>query len=158
ELPPEVQAELHAALVEVGSVGPNLGYRLLGAHVRVLEADLDEAGQGVGLIWAGQQALNQALAACPSGWLEPLMALEVGVPEEFSGGVLADLASRGAEISSVLSEQRNCRILGRVPMAEVFDYSTAVRSLTQGRASFALVPAGYGSVSSETLSQRGLVL
>jgi elongation factor G len=86
------------------------------------------------------------------------MALEVAVPEEFSGGVLADLAARGAEITSVLSEQVRCRILGKVPMAAVFDYSTAVRSLTQGRASFNLVPAGYGPVSPEILAERGLVL
>ncbi len=157
-VPPDSQAELEAALAEVGSIGPNLGYRMLGAHVRVTEADADEADATAALIWAGQQALNQALAICPSGWLEPLMALEVDVPEEFSGGVLADLASRGAEINSVLSEQARCRILGQVPMAEVFDYSTAVRSLTQGRASFSLVPAGYGPVGSEVLAQRGLVL
>ncbi|MFT5058469.1 MAG: elongation factor G, partial [Planctomycetota bacterium] len=158
-VPDAVQDELKAALTEVGGTGPTLGYRMLGAFVRVLEATAGEGADGdAGLVWAGQQALSQALSACPAGWLEPLMALEVDVPEEYSGSVLADLASRGAEITSVLSEQTRCRILGRVPMAEVFDYSTAVRSLTQGRAGFSLVPAGYGPVSSAVLAERGLVL
>ncbi|MCP5024029.1 MAG: GTP-binding protein [bacterium] len=157
-VPEQVRVELEQALREIGSTGPNLGFRMLGALIRVTGAEFDPTGTGAGLVWAGQQALNQALAACPAGWLEPLMALEVGVPEEFSGGVLADLASRGAVISSVLSEPASCRIQGKVAMAEVFDYSTQVRSLTQGRASFSLVPAGYGPVSSETLAERGLVL
>ncbi|HRV80624.1 MAG: GTP-binding protein [Planctomycetes bacterium] len=151
---PEIEEVLLAGL----ATGPLLGYPLLGALVEVLEAHT-EGTEGVqALVPAARKALESALEACPAGYLEPLVELEVTVPEEFRGGILADLGARGAEIELVQSDFGHCLIRGAVPLAEVFDYSTEVRSLSQGRATFSMHPAGHRAVAAEVLGARGLVL
>ncbi|MEZ6021078.1 MAG: hypothetical protein R3F17_13550 [Planctomycetota bacterium] len=110
------------------------------------------------MVLAGRAALEAALEQLEGGYLEPVVRLEVTVPEEYRGGILADLGARGAEIEGVQSDFDQCRIGGMVPLAEVFDYSTEVRSLSQGRASFHMEPAGHREVAGEVLAARGLVL
>ncbi len=155
-----VVPELEESLRDGLSTGPQLGYPLLGVICRVegLEMGPEEAPAPAGLVLAGQKALDRALEACQAGWLEPVVQLEIQVPEEFRGGILADLGARGAEIDHVQSEFGHCSIQGVVPLALVFDYSTEVRSLSQGRAHFAMHPAGHRPVGAETLAARGLVL
>jgi elongation factor G len=80
--------------------------------------------------------------------LEPIMDMEVIVPEEFMGQVIGDLSSRRAKIVS-LAQRANLRtIRANVPLAEVFNYATVVRSLTQGRASYTMEPSFYTEVPS----------
>jgi elongation factor G len=78
--------------------------------------------------------------------LEPIMKLEVQTPEEYIGDVIGDLGTRRAEISdiAVLGAMRN--IHGRVPVAEMFQYVSTLRGMTQGRASYSMEPAGYAPV------------
>jgi elongation factor G len=78
--------------------------------------------------------------------LEPAMRLEVHTPADFTGEVLADLNRRRVVIES--SDQvGDIRILvGRAPLSAMFGYSTAVRSLTQGRAGYSMEPYGYEPV------------
>ena len=184
-VPPLVELE-EALLAELES-GTQMGFPILGARVTVESrepAGLDAPGPGElepvesvsggpeaeasrsalapgdleGLVLAGQKALAAALGSASMGWLEPVVSLGVSVPEEFRGGLLADLGARGADIDLVQSEVGRCRIEGIVPLALMFGYSTEVRSLSQGRATFSMHPAGHRPVASETLAARGLVL
>ena len=78
--------------------------------------------------------------------LEPIMDMEVIVPEEHMGQVIGDLSSRRAKIIS-LAQRLNLRtIRANVPLAEVFNYATVLRSLTQGRASYTMEPSFYHEV------------
>jgi elongation factor G len=80
--------------------------------------------------------------------LEPIMDMEVVVPEEFMGTVIGDLNSRRAKIVA-LSSRANVRIIrANVPLAEIFNYATVLRSLTQGRASYTMEPSFYAEVPS----------
>ena len=80
--------------------------------------------------------------------LEPIMDMEVIVPEEYMGQVIGDLSSRRAKIIS-LAQRLNLRtIRANVPLAEVFNYATVLRSLTQGRASYTMEPSFYHEVPS----------
>ncbi len=89
--------------------------------------------------------------------LEPLMAFEIQSPEEFASGIIADLGGRRAEVGDVGSDRDQRTISGTVPLARMFGYSTIVRSLSQGRASFTMTPAGFTEVPENELAARGLV-
>jgi elongation factor G len=78
--------------------------------------------------------------------LEPIMDMEIVVPDEYMGQVIGDLSSRRAKIVS-LSTRVNVRTIRTyVPLAEVFNYATILRSLTQGRASYTMEPSYYSEV------------
>ncbi len=80
--------------------------------------------------------------------LEPIMDIEIVVPEEYMGAIIGDLNSRRAKIISI-NQRGNARaIRAYVPLAEVFNYATVSRSLTQGRASYTMEPSFYAEVPS----------
>jgi len=95
---------------------------------------------------AGKYALHDALKAGRSIFLEPVMDVEVTVPEEYMGAVIGDLNTRRAKIISMGSRGKLKTGRCEVPLAEMFNYANALRSLTQGRASFSMEPAFYAEV------------
>ncbi len=80
---------------------------------------------------------------------EPTMKFEVQVPEEYLGEVIGDLNSRRSEISDMESRGVTRVLFGKVPVGEIFGYSTTLRSLTQGRGTAAMEPAEYKAVPRE---------
>ena len=97
---------------------------------------------------AAKNAFYEGLRKGKSVFLEPIMDIEVVVPEEFMGTVVGDLNTRRAKIV----EMGNRGILKtarcEVPLAEMFNYAGAIRSLSQGRATFSMEPAFYAEVPS----------
>jgi elongation factor G len=89
--------------------------------------------------------------------LEPLMSIEIIMPEEFVGQVVSDLNSRRGKTTRIEYRKGTNVITGEVPLANVFGYVTDLRSLTQGRATFTLQFSRYNpvpsSVSEEILSE-----
>ena len=83
--------------------------------------------------------------------LEPVMRLEVTVPEDFLGPVTSDLNARRAEIREVHPRGRMQVIESLVPLRAMFDYSDKVRSLTQGRAGWSMEPRSYAPAPPEVL-------
>jgi len=97
---------------------------------------------------AAAMAFNEGLKKAGSILLEPIMDIEVIVPEESMGTVIGDLNARRAKIVS-LSQRGNVRVIrAYVPLGEMFNYATALRSLTQGRASYTMEPSFYAEVPS----------
>jgi len=97
---------------------------------------------------AGSLAFSDGLRKAGPILLEPIMDIEVVVPEEFMGQVIGDLSSRRAKIVS-LAQRLNLRtVRANIPLAEVFNYATVLRSLTQGRASYTMEPSFYTEVPS----------
>ncbi|MBN2831138.1 MAG: elongation factor G [Candidatus Omnitrophica bacterium] len=97
---------------------------------------------------AGSLAFSDGLRRGGPILLEPIMDIEVVVPEEFMGQVIGDLSSRRAKIIS-LAQRLNLRtVRANIPLAEVFNYATILRSLTQGRASYTMEPSFYTEVPS----------
>jgi elongation factor G len=80
--------------------------------------------------------------------LEPIMDMEIVVPEEYMGAVIGDLNSRRAKIISLAVRANVRTIRAYIPLAEVFNYATILRSLTQGRASYTMEPSFYSEVPS----------
>lgn len=102
---------------------------------------------------AGSIAFNEGLKKAKSILLEPIMDLEIVVPEEYMGQVIGDLNTRRAKITS-LGKRANVRFVrSYVPLAEVYDYATNLRSLTQGRATHTMEPSYYAEVPSHIVDK-----
>ena len=95
---------------------------------------------------AATHAFDQALARAESVVLEPLMRIELQVPEEYYGAVSNDLAQRRSTIQEVDLEGGLRVIRGTVPLSEVFGYSGTLRSITHGRGTMSLEPESYQPV------------
>lgn len=95
---------------------------------------------------AGSAALQTAVKKAGLTLLEPIMKMEVTTPEDFMGTVIGDLSSRRAQILGTEIRGNARIIIGLVPLAEISGYSTTLRSLTQGRASYYMEPSHYQDV------------
>ncbi len=95
---------------------------------------------------AGSQAFKKAFMDAAPKLLEPIMDVEVKVPEDALGNVMTDLQGRRAIILGIDSAGKYQKIKARVPLAEMYRYSTSLRSLTQGRGTFVSKFAAYEPV------------
>jgi elongation factor G len=93
---------------------------------------------------AGSMAFREAYAKAAPTLLEPIMAVEILTPEQYMGDVVADLNSRRAEITQMQPGPGDIQTINaRVPLAGMFGYTTDVRSLSQGRATYSMEPECY---------------
>ncbi|MBN1688909.1 MAG: elongation factor G [Candidatus Omnitrophica bacterium] len=95
---------------------------------------------------AGILGFKEAFRRAKPTLLEPIMLIEVVVPEEYMGDVIGDLNSRRCIIQTMENRGHLKVIRGLVPLAEMFGYATAVRSLSQGRANYSMEPHSYAEV------------
>ena len=107
---------------------------------------------------AGSMAAKEALKRANPVLLEPVMDVEVVVPEEFMGDVMGDLSSRRGQIQGMDSRGNGQVIQAMVPLSEMFGYATTVRSKTQGRATFTMQFDHYAEVPksiAQEIAERG---
>jgi elongation factor G len=124
--------------------GGTHGYPIVDVKVNVLDfRHNDPPDPSVPLLGTLTLALRDAIAQAQTIVLEPVMNLEVRVPDECLGGIMKDLGARRAEIRETEMLGGSALIHGLVPLAEMFGYSTQMRSLTQGRGSFSMEPYDY---------------
>ena len=95
---------------------------------------------------AGRKAFREAAAKCKATLLEPIMQIEVYVPEDNLGDVMGDLNSRRGRVQGMDSEDGTTTVKAQVPLAEMFGYSTDLRSSTQGRATFTMQFSHFDSI------------
>ncbi|HEV3417264.1 MAG TPA: elongation factor G [Pirellulales bacterium] len=136
---------LVSALKEHAEGGGLLGCPLWSCAIEVLEHPFPEPMPSeVALRIAAADAFTKVLEAAGIVLLEPIMALEVTTPEDHLGDIINDLQQRRAIITSTQNRGINTVIEAEVPLATMFGYSAAVRSLSQGRATFSMEPLKYG--------------
>ncbi|BFV61031.1 hypothetical protein KCMC57_up61350 [Kitasatospora sp. CMC57] len=92
---------------------------------------------------AGRLALREALRAGTAALLEPVVELTAIVPEDAVGGVLGDLTARRGRVSASTARAGTAVLTATVPLAELFDYATRLRSRTQGWGTFTTRATGY---------------
>jgi elongation factor G len=157
-IPTAFRAALAESLELGAQVGPRFGYPLVAARITVLaSASNPRVDAEVAFVQAGTLALRHAMQEATVDLLEPVMRFEIQTPEEFTSGIIADLNARRAEVSGLGVEETLRTVSGTVPLAHMFGYATAARSLSQGRASFSMEPAGFRVVPEDELAARGLV-
>jgi elongation factor G len=134
-------------LYEVLSSGPVQGYPMIDVVLKIVKVE-GEAGDftKVALKVAGANAARQALAAAGPALLEPIMETEITVPEENLGDVIGELNSRGGKIIEIDSQETFSRVTADVPLQRLFGYTTALRSATKGRGSFAMKSSRYDTM------------
>ena len=146
-LPPALQREALEIVANACAAGGGYGYPVVDVKVKVLDVQLGEPPDPlVPLLASLTMAMRDAFEKAGSVVLEPVMRLEARAPEEFLGAVMKDLGARRAEIRETSLVGNLAVVRGRAPLAEMFGYSTQIRSLTQGRGVFSLEPFDYQAV------------
>jgi len=95
---------------------------------------------------AGSMAFKEAMKKCDPVIMEPIMKVDVVVPDEYMGNVIGDLNSRRGQIQNQESQDGTARVTAMVPLSEMFGYATDLRSKTQGRGQYSMEPADYQQV------------
>jgi elongation factor G len=136
--------------------GPLGSYPLINVKVTLLDGEEHpEDSSEVAFESAATIAFNKAVEQAGPTLLEPIMKVEVVTPEEYFGAINSDLAQRRAVIHATSMRGQNHVIDAEVPLSTMFGYSTTVRSLSQGRATYAMEPARYEAMPPE-LAQKVL--
>ncbi len=136
---PSVLATALEGLKDAATSGVTAGYPLVDVKVTLLAVGTREGlTSTVGYKVAAGEAFRRACHEAKPSLLEPIMDLEVTVPEEFMGEVIGDVQSRSGVIEDVGFRGGQRLVKAKVPMRSLFGYSTRVRSLTQGRALFTM--------------------
>jgi elongation factor G len=95
---------------------------------------------------AGSMAFKDAVKKCNPVLLEPMMKVEVEVPEDFLGSIIGDLSSRRGQVEGQAIDDGTSKVSAKVPLAEMFGYATELRSMTQGRGIFSMEFSHYEDV------------
>jgi elongation factor G len=146
-----IAATMTEAVRESAERGGGKGCPLWGVRIVVLESPIPEPLPGdVAIRIAAADAIDNLLKAAGSVLLEPVMKVEVTVPEDHLGDVINDLQQRRAIITATEIRGGATVLTAEAPLASMFGYSAAVRSVSQGRASFTMAPLKYGPAPAET--------
>ncbi len=125
------------------------GYPVTDIKITLIDGSFHEVDSSeMAFKMAAAIAFTDGLKKANSIILEPIMDMEIVVPEEYMGTVIGDLNSRRAKIISLNMRVNVRAIRAYVPLAEIFNYATVLRSLTQGRASYTMEPSFYAEVPS----------
>ncbi len=146
-IPREYISSVEKGVREAMEAGPLAGYEIEGVQVTLYDGSFHEVDSSeVAFKIAGSMAFKDAAQKAGPILIEPIMDVEIVVPEEYMGDVVSDLNSRRGRIERMDSRDRLKIIVGQVPLAEMFGYATDVRSITQGRATFTMHFGRYSKV------------
>jgi elongation factor G len=147
-IPREYIPSIRRGLKDACERGGELGFPFVNVRARLVDGKSHPVDSSdLAFFLAGSLAFRAALERLRVIILEPRMRFEVVVPPEYLGEVVGDLNSRRADIREIVSDDITVRIVrGLVPLAEMFSYTTTLRSLTQGRGTSSLEPAEYSPV------------
>jgi elongation factor G len=147
ELPPEFRSEVEAGIQDALMTGVLGNFALIDLKVRVIGAQTHPVDSTeMAFRSAAVMALREAVSAATPTLLEPIMLLEITVPETHLGDVLGDLNGRRGRVREIQAMDDLQVVQADVPLAEVFGYATSLRSLTKGRASYTMEPQAFEPV------------
>ncbi len=147
KLPPEMKRVIEQAALEAASSGVKAGYPVIDMKIILLDGEYHpDRSTDVAFKAATSNALNQCLRDAGPVLLEPVMAVQVETPDDFTGDVMGSLTHRRGIIEGIENQGQVEVISGKVPLLEMFGYTTSLRSLTQGRGSFTMELAQYRKV------------
>ncbi|BAZ66579.1 MAG: elongation factor G [Pelatocladus maniniholoensis HA4357-MV3] len=146
-VPKEYISPVEAGMKETCESGILAGYPLIDVKATLIDGSYHEVDSSeMAFKIAGSMAMKEAVMKASPILLEPMMKVEVEVPENFLGDVMGDLNSRRGQIEGMGSEQGIAKVTAKVPLAEMFGYATDIRSKTQGRGIFSMEFSHYDEV------------
>jgi elongation factor G len=159
-IPAEYMGAIKKGLKEAMSRGVLAGYPMEDISVDLYDGSFHDVDSSeVAFKIAASQALQQAAQQANPAILEPIMKVEVTTPEQFMGDVTGNLNSKRGMVES-MDERGNVKVItAKVPLSEMFGYTTQLRSMTEGRANATMEFSNYAvvpkNVADEIIAQRG---
>jgi len=159
-IPKEYIPAVENGVREALESGVLAGYPVVDVKVTLLDGsyhDVDSSELAFKI--AGSMAAREAVSKASPILLEPVMKVEVVLPEEFMGEVIGDISGRRGRVAGIETRGSTQVIRAEVPLAEMFGYATQLRSMTQGRGTFTMQFAGYEPVPtaiSEEITARAV--
>jgi elongation factor G len=153
-IPKEYINACKAGCMEAVLNGIIAGYPVIDMHIDLLdgsshEVDSNENAFKMAAIFAVKDALKKAKCIL----LEPIMAVECSTPEDYQGDIMGDLNRRRGKILGMENRGNTAILRAEVPLAEMFGYSTAIRTLSSGRASYSMQPSHFEQVPQQIVDQ-----
>jgi elongation factor G len=147
-IPKEYVPAVESGVREALDTGVLAGYQVVDVKVAVVDGSYHEVDSSeMAFKIAGSMGIRAALGKADPGIKEPVMAVEIIVPEDYLGDVMGDLNGRRGAIQHMEAGPGKTQVIkANVPLAEMFGYATTLRSMTQGRASYAMEPSHYEEV------------
>jgi elongation factor G len=126
------------------SAGVIAGYPMVGVKTALIDGSFHDVDSSeIAFKIAGSMAFKEAASRAKPVMLEPIMDVEVVVPQEYMGDVISDLSSRRGKVGGMYQRTDAQVVAARVPLSEMFGYATSLRSLTQGRAVYTMQFSRY---------------
>jgi elongation factor G len=146
-IPPQYMKAVRHGVTDGLGEGALAGYPVVDIHVDILDGGAHaKDSSDLAFRMAAFAAVREAVRKAKPLLLEPVMHVEVDTPSEEQGDLLGDLNRRRATILTFESAQSNVLLKARVPLAELWGYANAIRSLSRGRASYSMTPSHFERV------------
>jgi elongation factor G len=146
-IPREFMRAINMGIAEALETGIYAGYPMVDVKVTVFDGSYHEVDSSeMAFKIAASMAIKDAVAKASPVVLEPMMRVEVTMPEQFMGDVIGDLNSRRGQLEGTENRGTTTVVRAFVPLAEMFGYATDLRSMTQGRASYSMELSHYAEV------------
>ena len=152
-IPKEFIPKVIDGIEEAIKGGVYCGYQVIDIKVEVVDGSFHEVDSNeLAFRMAGIFALKDAFKKAGPILLEPLMKVECTTPDEYQGDLLGDINRRRGQIESIEAKNGQTVLNAQVPLAEMFGYATAIRSLSKGRASYSMEPLTFAQVPNSVLT------
>jgi elongation factor G len=152
-IPKEYIPAVISGIEEAIKGGVYCGYQVIDIKVEVVDGSFHEVDSNeLAFRMAGIFALKDAFKKAGPILLEPLMKVECTTPDEYQGDLLGDINRRRGTIVSIEAKNGQTVLNAQVPLAEMFGYATAIRSLSKGRASYSMEPLSFAQVPNSVLT------
>jgi len=146
-IPKEYIPAVQDGIEEAIAGGVLAGYPMVDVKVAIVDGSFHEVDSSeLAFKMAGIFALKDACKKAGVILLEPVMKVEVTTPDEYQGDLLGDINRRRGRIVNIETKNAACALHAEVPLAELFGYATAIRSLSKGRAAYAMEPLRFDPV------------
>jgi len=146
-IPKEYIPAVEQGVREACEGGILAGYPVIDLKVTLVDGSYHEVDSSeMAFKFAGSIAIKEGVMKCAPVLLEPMMKVEVEVPEAYLGDIMGNLNSRRGQIEGMSSEGGVAKVTAKVPLAEMFGYATDIRSMTQGRGVFTMEFSHYDEV------------
>jgi elongation factor G len=139
---------------EASNNGVIAGYPVIDFKAQIIDGSFHEVDSSeMAFKMAGIFGFKEAMKDAKPILLEPIMKVEVTVPEEYQGDIMGDINRRRGQIQGMESRDGACIIVAMVPLETMFGYATDIRSLSKGRASYSMTPSHFEQVPSSVLTK-----
>ena len=152
-IPKEYIPAVISGVEEALKSGVYAGYQVVDVKVAVVDGTFHEVDSSeLAFKMAGIFAVKEAFKKAKPILLEPVMKVEITTPDEYQGDILGDVNRRRGHVQHIEAKNGATVLTAKVPLAEMFGYATAVRSLSKGRASYSMEPFTFEQVPTSVLN------